>query len=275
MTYDASGAGALDYFPCRYGTSRLVFRGPWRALKPGYVAALGGSATYGRFVAEPWPALLERGSGRMVLNLGVPQAGPDAWLNDPDILRLAAGARLRVLQVPGAVNLSNRFYSVHPRRNDRFLGASPALRRLYPEVDFTDFAFTRHLIRVLASHGPERFAEVAQALSLAWLDRMGTLIAALSGPSVLVWFADSAPPLPGQRLALVQGIPALVDRAMLLALRPHVAGIVEVVAPDFQGTTDGKVFGPLDLTAALALPGPVAHQAVADALQPWMRLGPE
>lgn len=274
MTYDASGAGALDYFPCRYGASRLVFRGPWRAVQPGYVAALGGSATYGRFVAEPWPLRLEQACGRMVLNLGVPQAGPDAWLNDPDILRLASGARLRFMQVPGAVNLSNRFYSVHPRRNDRFLRASPALRRLYPEVDFTDFAFTRHLIRVLSTHGPERFAELAQALSLAWLDRMGALVSALAGPTVLLWFADRAPPLPGQRLTLVQGMPPLVDRTMLLALRPHVAGIVEVVTPDFQGSTEGKVFAPLDMTAARASPGPVAHQAVADALGPWLRQVP-
>ncbi len=271
MSYDASGAGALDYFPCRYGQSRLVFRGPWRPVQPGYAVALGGSATYGRFVAEPWPARLERAAGRMVLNLGVPQAGPDAWLNDPDLLRLGAGARVRFLQVPGAVNLSNRFYTVHPRRNDRFLRASPLLRRLYPEVDFTDFAFTRHLVRVLAAQGADRFAELAQGLSAAWLERMGALLSALGGPTVLVWFAPDPPPLPGQPLALAPGMPPLVDRRMLQALRPHAASLIEVASPDCHGTTEGKVFAPLDVTAALAVPGPAAHQAIADALRPWMR----
>lgn len=33
MTYDALGAGALDYLPCRYGTSKLLFRGPRRPVK--------------------------------------------------------------------------------------------------------------------------------------------------------------------------------------------------------------------------------------------------
>jgi hypothetical protein len=271
MTCESPGAGALDYFPCRYGQSRLVFRGPWRDAKAGYCVALGGGATYGRFVARPWPELLEQASGRMVLNLGVPQAGPDAFLNEPAVLQMAARARMRFLTVPGAVNISNRFYTVHPRRNDRFLKAHPALRRLYPEVDFTDFAFTRHMIRTLASHGPQRFAELAQGLSQAWLDRMGLLLGALGGPTVLVWFAERPPPMPGERLHLVQGTPLLVDSMMLTALRPHLAGLVEVVPPVFAGTTDGKDFTMFEEAAALALPGPQAHQAMADALAPWIR----
>lgn len=271
MTCEIPGAGALDYFPCRYGQSRLVFRGPWRDVQAGYAVALGGGATYGRFVAQPWPALLEQATGRMVLNLGVPQAGPDAFLNEPALLQMAARAKVRFLTVPGAVNISNRFYTVHPRRNDRFLKAHPALRRLYPEVDFTDFAFTRHMIRALASHGSQRFAELAQGLAQAWLDRMGLLLGALGGPTVMVWFADRPPPLPGERLHLAQGTPLLVDRMMLTALRPHLAGLIEVVPPVFAGTTEGKAFAPFEETAALALPGPDAHQAMADALTPWLR----
>lgn len=273
MTCEVPGAGALDYFPCRYGAARLVFRGPWRAVRPGYSVALGGAATYGRFVARPWPQLLEQASGQMVLNLGVPQAGPDAWLAEPELLDLAARARLRFLAVPGAVNLSNRFYTVHPRRNDRFLRASPLLQRLYPEIDFTDFAFTRHLVRVLASHGAPRFAELAQGLSQAWLDRMGQLMAALKGPTVLVWFADRPPPLPDDPPDLAQGAPLLVDRMMLTALRPHLAGLVELVHPACAGSTEGKSFAPFEAPAAAALPGPAAHQALADALLPWLRQG--
>lgn len=271
MTCEIPGAGALDYFPCRYGQSRLVFRGPWREVRAGYCVALGGAATYGRFVADPWPALLERASGRMVLNLGVPQAGPDAWLADPDLLRLAARARMRFLTVPGAVNLTNRYYSVHPRRNDRFLRASPLLQRLYPEVDFTDFAFTRHMVRSLAQHGPRRFAELAQGLSQAWLERMGQVLSHLDGPTVMIWFADRPPPLPGERLQMAPGTPLLVDSLMLTALRPHLAGLVEVTHDGFIGTTEGKSFAAFEESAALALPGPEAHRAVADALMPWLR----
>ncbi len=35
----------------------------------------------------------------------------------------------------GAQNLSNRFYAVHPRRNDRFLRASTLMKTIFREVD--------------------------------------------------------------------------------------------------------------------------------------------
>ncbi|WP_323040813.1 DUF6473 family protein [Gemmobacter sp.] len=270
MTYEVPGAGALDYFPCRYGQSRLVFRGPWRAARGAYAVALGGEETYGRFVADPWPRRLEGATGRMVLNLGVPHAGPDAWLHDPEVLRLAMGADLRILQVPGAVNLSNPLYTVHPRRNDRFLRASPRLQRLFPEVDFMDFAFTRHMIRALAGRGQPRFAEVAQVLAAAWLERMGALLDGLGGRTVLLWFADRPPPAPGARMQLAPGAPLLVDTMMLRAVRPRVAGLVEVQSPRFTGNTHGMDFGPLEEAAARSLPGPEGHEAVALALMPWL-----
>ena len=271
MSFDASSAGALDYFPCRYGQARILLRGPWQAVPADYVAALGGAGTYGRFVPEPWPARLEQACGLRVLNMGVPQAGPDAFLADQGLIQLARGARLRFLQLPGAINLTNRFYSVHPRRNDRFLRPSPLLSRLYPDLDFTAYSFTRHLIGALAAGGPDRFSEVAQALSEAWLDRMGALLQALSEPTVLVWFADRAPPPPGQVPQLVRGAPPLVDRGMIQALRPQVAGILNLVHADVRGSIDGKVFGPMEAAAAMELPGPAAHQAMADALAPWVR----
>ena len=270
MTYEMPGAGALDYFPCRYGQSRLVFRGPWRAARAPYAVAIGGEETYGRFVAAPWPQQLERATGRMVLNLGVPHAGPDAWLNEPDLLRMAKAAEMRILQVPGAVNLSNPLYTVHPRRNDRFLCASPRLQRMYPEVDFMDFAFTRHMIRALAARGAQRFAEVAKVLGDAWLGRMTELLEALGPGTLLLWLGERGPPLPGERLQLTPGAPLLVDRMMVQAVRPRVLGLVEVALPEFIGDTEGMEFGPMEELAARALPGPAAHRRVAQALVPWL-----
>lgn len=255
---------------CR-GLSRLQFRGPCRAPAADYCAALGGDATYGRFVAEPWPQRLGQLAGRPVLNLGAPHAGPDAWLGAPELIRLARSARLRLIQVPDAVNLGNPLYRVHPWRNDRFLEASPQLRQLYPEVDFMEFAFTRHMIRSLARHGPRRFAVVAQILGQSWLTRMGQLLEQLGRPTVLLWFADRRPPLPGERLQLRDGAPLLVDAIMLQALAARTAGLVEVVVPDDGRPGAGKVFAPAEAAAARLLPGPAAHAAIAQALVPWLR----
>ena len=57
MAYEYAGEAALDYFPCRYGQSKLLFRGPRRRLEGAYVAAIGGTETYGKFVPDPYPAL--------------------------------------------------------------------------------------------------------------------------------------------------------------------------------------------------------------------------
>ena len=61
---DAYSRGGLDYRHCRYGTSRLAFRGPEARAESPYVAALGGSATFGKFVAQPWPVPLGKGHRR-------------------------------------------------------------------------------------------------------------------------------------------------------------------------------------------------------------------
>ena len=131
MAYEYPGDGSLDYYPCRYGTSRVLFRGPRRDLDRPYVAMLGSTETYGKFVPEPYPALTEAATGLRVVNLGYVNAGLDLYLKDPEVLDTAARARVTVVQIMGAQNLSNRFYTVHPRRNDRFTGPTPLLRALF------------------------------------------------------------------------------------------------------------------------------------------------
>ena len=128
MSFEKRSAAALDYFPCHYGRSRNLFRGPRKRMEGDYIAFLGGTDTYGRFVPRPFPALVEDRLGLPCVNFGWMNAGPDAFLNDEAVLAAAQGARAVVLQVPGAQNLTNRYYAVHPRRNDRFVEASAALR---------------------------------------------------------------------------------------------------------------------------------------------------
>jgi hypothetical protein len=62
-----------------------------------------------------------------------------------------------VVQVLAVQNLSNPYYTVHPRRNDRFLRASARLQNLYQDVDFTEFHFTRHMLQTLQMVSAPRF----------------------------------------------------------------------------------------------------------------------
>ncbi len=269
MAYIFPGDGALDYFPCRYGSSRLLFRGPRRDIERAYVAVLGGSETYGKFVQDPFPDLIERDLGLPVANLGCMNAGPDVFLNEESITAIAAQACVTVVQLLGAQNLSNRYYAVHPRRNDRFLGATPLLRAIFPRVDFTEFNFTRHMLQALQHSSAERFEVVAEELRAAWVVRMKLLLARLAGPTILLWMADVAPPSPTRQVELARN-PLLVDAEMVAVIRPSATGYVQVISSAqarAQGV-EGMTFGPLDAPAAATVPGPLVHREVAEALLP-------
>jgi Domain of unknown function (DUF6473) len=269
MAYISSGEGSLDYYPCRYGRSRLIFRGPQRDVDRAYVAVIGGSETYGKFVSTPFPDLIERELGLPVANLGCMNAGPDVFLHEPEITRIAAQACVTVVQLLGAQNLSNRYYAVHPRRNDRFLGATPLLRSIFPQVDFTEFNFTRHMLRALQQGSADRFEVVAEELRAAWVSRMKQLLWQLSGRTILLWMSDAPPPSPTRRVDLTQ-MPMLVDSEMVAALRPQASAYVEAVSSQaaLAHGLEGMAFAPLDAPAAAGVPGPWVHREVAEALLP-------
>ncbi|PIE09533.1 MAG: hypothetical protein CSA72_13000 [Rhodobacterales bacterium] len=251
---------------CRYGDSRLAFRGPRRRLTGDYLLFLGSTDTYGKFIEQPYPALLERVLGLPCINMACVNAGIDAFRKDRTVWEAAHSARAVVLQVLGAHNLSNRFYTVHPRRNDRFLRASTVLQRLYPEIDFADYSFTRHLLGELRATDPHRFTIVEEELRAAWTARTKTLIEEIGRPVILFWFSDQEPldgavdpdDLPGAE-------PLFITREMIETVRPATRTVVEL-SPSrrvMAGDTDGMVFDPSDEPMARQLLGVGAHRQAA------------
>ncbi|QQA42298.1 DUF6473 family protein [Pelagovum pacificum] len=264
MRQDTVGRGALDYRQCNYGLSRLAFRGPRHPLAGRYAAFVGGTETFGKFMQEPLPAIAERLSGVSCANFGCVNAGIGAFADDAAVLAACHDAVLTVIEVTGAHNISNRFYKVHPRRNDRFLKATPLLREIYDEVDFADFTFTRHLLSVLCHISPTRFRLVRRELRRVWLDRMRDFIAELPAPPVLLWYRDTTD---------VGGAgpdPLLVTDALMAEIAPLAAGIVRVDVTD-RARADGQfrmVFGPAERAAAAEMLGPAIHETAARALVP-------
>lgn len=263
MTISAMRDRAIDYMPCRYNGSRLWFRGPARRLDRPYLACLGGCTVYGRYLAEPMTDILAARLSWPVVNLGVENSGVDAYLNDPAALLTAARARIALVELSGGHNISNRFYTVHPRRNDRFLSASSALRALYPEMDFTEVHFTRHLLSSLHRLCPERFRDVVSELRTAWLSRMQRLIGSLSVEPVLFRFAPVALSDKGAGQALPEDV---LDADTVNRLRPYALKIVDIVPPDWTAGKGQMIVPDLDAARLRGLPGPVAHRHAADAL---------
>ncbi len=267
MTFEKMGAPALDYAPCHYGKSKLSFRGPRRDLSGEYVAFLGGSETYGKFIAEPFPAIVEAETGLTCVNFGINNAGIDVFLNDATMLRVAERAQFCVVQVLGANKLNNRYYAVHPRRNDRFIKASHLMQTIFREVDFTEFHFTRHMLGALATIAPERFRLVIDEVQQAWLARMEMLLARIDGRAILPCFADHAPEEKIHDGAL-ETDPFGIERWMIEKLRGRVAQVVEVAASPaaLARGTEGMIFGDMDEPAARGMLNPAAHDEAAGAV---------
>jgi len=266
MTYLNLGQCGLDYFPCRYGKSKLLFRGPRRDMAGEFIAMVGSTETYGKFIEQPFPALVERALGVETVNFGCVNAGVDVFANEATLIDACSNARVTVVQVVGAQNMTNRFYAVHPRRNDRFLRASALLKAIYSEVDFAEFSFTKHLLCALQSLSPERFEVLRDELKAAWVARTKLLVSKIEGKTILLWFADRAPE--DSSAGGLGRDPLFVDRDMVEEIRPCVSEVVEVVpsAAALAKGTDGMMFSAMEEPAARELMGVAAHEEVAQAL---------
>lgn len=257
MLLNESRALALDYMPCSYGNSKLVFRGPKRDLPQDYVLFIGGGETFGRFVARPFPALFEAQTGVASINLAACNAGLDSFRQDATVIAMARNARLVVVQAMGAQFLSNRYYSVHPRRNDRFIKATLPLRRAYPTVDFTDIAFVGHLLDRLEDESAQRFEQVQREFRRVWVLRMQSVLKLISRPSVVLWINQT-----------VQFHPDFLSLDLLEKATQGRAQILAVSAPVDAGNYSGSgmVFTPAEMQAAALALTPERHAKIADDL---------
>lgn len=267
MSMEKPGHAPLDYQTVTYPGSMVEFRGPKADLQKADILCLGGTETYGRFVPHPFAQILSAALDRPVANLGALNAGLELLLHDNAIGGALAHARHVVLQIGGAHMMTNRFYRVHPRRNDRFLRASSALSTVYRSTDFTEFHFVRHMLSVLASESPDRFSIVMRELQEAWVARMISMIERADVPVHLLWIGAGEPSdrAPG----LDNGSdPLFITRAMVAEVEKIAASLTVCAATDDEraNPTRGMFFGPKEAAAARILPGPAQHDRAADML---------
>lgn len=267
MSLNVFGHRPIDYFPCRYGASQLIFRGPRRRISGRYAVYLGGIETFGKFVEVPFPAELEFRTGLKSVNLGCPNIGPGAILNDPELMKIIQGSSVAVIELLGAQNASNPFYEVHPRRNDRFIRANAPLREALPQLDFVDYSFNRHLLSSVQRAAPEVYADVKATLGQLWLGQVSRLIEAVEAPVILLWLSDR--PMDADR---DDTEPLLVD-PHLLAQLPQVHGLVEVVASpeDRAKGLEQMYYDEFERPAAERMLGAVAHRRATEALVPILQ----
>lgn len=264
MAFEYLGANALNYNYCRYGDSKRVFRGPKVATDGIYDVVIGGTETFGKFVEMPYPDLMSTKSGVPAVNLGQMYSGADYFGDDRDLLALSAKARRVVIQLTGVQNMTNRFYLVHPRRNDRFLRPTKLLSAIFSDVDFTDIHFTGHLMGALQTQSPGRFEAVLAGMRDDWIERMRSLILAISSPVTLLWMSDRAPDQ-CEFPEINDRTPLFITNDMLGELASKSVALVKVVAmpEEIQAGFPRMIFNPIEEPAAEQMLGPIVHQEVA------------
>lgn len=268
MSYAPMRDGGPDYQPCHYGTNKPVFRGPEREVTANAIVTLGGTETFGKFIDIPWPERLELQAGKPVVNLGSVNAGLDLYLCAPHLLTKASAGAVTIIQFCGAAALTNRYYAVHPLRNDRFIEASASLQAIYRNVDFSDFHFIRHMLGKLAEIDAKRFEMLVTELQRLWVNRMQQLVKRVDGPVIGLWLADAAAPETVPKDGLGPD-PLFVTAPMLDAVSAGFDAIVEVTPGAEAKTPDGagRVFNQMDRMAAAQVYPARVHQDVADAVE--------
>lgn len=198
----------------RYGRSQQIFRGPKPNLKLPYVAFIGGSEPFGKFVARPFPRLVQKSIKLTCANWGTPGAGPGFFLKDPVILDACSSAEVCVIQVMDAVALSNRMYSVYPRRNLRIRHVSDVLRALYPDIDFNSFKYVPAMVRAIQNADPKLYNIVVEEQRSAWRARMLELLEDIETKKILLWLQPNKKQ-PDEQIVtneMVEALSGMVDR---------------------------------------------------------------
>ncbi|MEO0486298.1 MAG: DUF6473 family protein [Pseudomonadota bacterium] len=240
---------------CTYGLSRQQFRGPPPDLAAPFIAFIGGTETLGPYQPHPFASRVAAELGLGALNLGIKNAGLDVFLSDPEVLRAANHADHIVLETLSPANMSNAFYRVHPRRNDRVVEVRPELRTRLPALDTSDIHFTGHLLRDVAALSAPAMEELRMELQLCWIERLGTLVDRLAVPVHLLHIVDRRDRLRAR----------LIDRETINAVR-DLAQSVTIVQPSAdargEGTTAMSVL-PAEAHVAAAMLSTAAHVEVA------------
>lgn len=277
MAAFGSDSPLFDYQVYRFGEKQQLYRGPVPDLRGRYIAYLGATATFGRFVERPFAQVVAEETGLAALNLGADGAGPGFFLQDADVLQLVEGAALCVLEVMGADAISNRMYSVRPRRNARLHTVSDLLRGIYPELDLDDIGQVSRLLAVLSQVDEQRFRLVENEIKNAWIGRTLTLIGTLTVPVILLWLSERQPgeAVMDEAEPHFLKAPHFVDAAMVEAATTAADGYAECVSAeglpqDLTRSGEPVLFraSGQPILANLRYPSPEMHARAAERLVP-------
>jgi LPS sulfotransferase NodH len=267
---DLDRPGNLDYELYQLPTlGGKEFRGPPVNTSAPYLAFIGASQTFGRFVPRPFPCILGTRLGIPVLNLAVGGAGPRHYLAH-NYLELINGAEAVVIQVMSGRAASNSLFD-----NSESGGIIGHVRGEPFAVRADEF-----YSRFEQSYSRPRFEEIINETRNDYMSSFIQLLRKIVVPKILFWFSRRHPqyeenyeyiPFP---LGVLGDAPQLVDQSMVQRLAAFSDDYVECISkqglPHPLWQSDQSIDGAVWRDGILEnhfYPSPEMHTAAADALE--------
>jgi hypothetical protein len=278
--FQASDSRVVDYRLTSLEGSRLEVRSGVDASKR-FGVAIGGSATFGRFVVDPFPDILGRKNDIQVLNLGFPSVGPGFFLRRPELLTWINRAEFVVVETMAEKIAANA------QSEERAESGPPEGR----ESD--DHFRTTHPFAPVPLEGDISTAIASFAnRRLLWLQEMTELFRRISVPRIcLLWFSKRKPEYNRGLDSITRcwaDMPQYVSRELLNELvQTSGVKLIEIVSSEGlpQPLLDIEFNRPVEMWPEARFPGvkarhhnhfypsPQMHEICADAVSDWLKDG--
>ena len=236
------------------------FRGPLDR-GPGAIAWLGAAQTFGRYVADPFPAIVGSRLGLGTLNLGGAGTSPEYYLRRPILFDEVNRCPVAVIQVMSARGIDyGSFRSAEGRvggvRTDTGLPAE--------SLDVINGLLARG-----ESHEAHRLIEESQR---AWVEKMTRLFESVTCRTVLLYISFEEPPeeVVVNDTMVKKGFPQLVSLEMIRDIAPLADDFVSVVShagiPQVLRDVRGRIARVNEY-----YPSPEMHRLAAEGLTPAVK----
>jgi hypothetical protein len=180
MAYQDRDWNIVDYQEYSLENIELSLRGPQPATleKNHYFVCLGAAQTYGAFCQEPFPELISRQINLPVLNLGFGGAGPDYFLQHPELLKkYINNAKFAIVQVMSGRSESNSLFS------------SAGMEYLTKIADGSKVRAAVAYNQLLKQNNKDYIAKIVAETRDNWLKHQIELLKAIEIPTILFWFS--------------------------------------------------------------------------------------
>lgn len=214
----------IDYQLYNINTEiKMPLRGPApdELRKGEYIVCVGAAQTFGCYVEEPYPYLLQKELNIPVLNLGVSGAGPSFFKDREAWLKLMNNAKFAIVQVMSGRSASNSMFKSQGRA---------MLTRVSDQREIASgFAWEE----IIKNSSSEQIDFLVQETRKNWEHDMNTLLNKIEVPKILLWFSKRKPNYLEEHndvYKLLGEFPQLVNDAMLESVKPSADYYVEAIS---------------------------------------------